>query len=315
MADRLARFCGPAPPAALCVYYVFQKGSGHGRLYYFHLLTHLRSYWGYNVWTLSRISGVLFLLAIALLMAAVFVQFRRGRALWQPALLAGLLIVIGSALPYQIDDWFLVGSRTLPFALIAAVASLNLRPKGWHIATAVSLALLLVSSLVNTRASLAVQPKYDEFLSGLRVIPYGSKVLPIVQDLALGGNQYIQPFSGIEDMYNISRGGSNPYVFAAPWRAKPSDPPLDPSLDLNSLQGVRTGAPLLQFKYPPLCAYKFSPGGYRRADLRGAGRIYDYFIVYGRIPSITPAIEAQAKLVFSNGDLRIYQSLNQALAR
>lgn len=307
-------FAALVPIGALCVYYVRQKGSGHGHMYYFPLLNHLKSYWGYNVWTLSRVSGVLFLLVILLLIAAVFVQFRRGRALWQPALLAGLLVVIGSALPYQIDDWFVVGSRTLPFALIAAVASLNLRTRGWHIATAASMLLLLVSSVGNTRVSLQVQPKYDEFLSGLQAIPYGSRVLPIIPNLALGGNEYIEPFNDIEDVYNIYRGGSNPYVLAMPRWVQPSDRLPDPAVDVNAVGGEPNGAPLLRYKYVPLYAYKFAgyPPG---AQYRGAGQIYDYFILYGPTPSITPAIEQQARLVFSKGALRIYESLHHAEAR
>ncbi len=306
-------FAALVPVGVACVYYVLQKGSGKGRMYYFPFVNHLKSYWGYNVWTLSRVSGVLFLLAIVLLIAAVFIQFRRGRAFWQPAMLAGILVVIGSALPYQIDDWFVVGSRTLPFALIAAVASLNPGRTGWHIATAVSVGLLLVSSVLNTRAALAVQPKYDEFLSGLAAIPYGSRVLPIIEDLKLGGNQYILPFNGIEDVYNIERGGSNPYVLAMPKWVTPSDPLPDPSVDVEAIGGEPNGAPLLRYKYPPLYAYKFSLGahGYQGANFRGAGRMYDYFILYGQIPSVTQAVEAQAKLIFSNGNLRIYESLTR----
>ena len=307
-------FWALAPIGVLCVYYVFQKGSGHGHMYYFPLVNHLKSYWGYNVWTLSRAGGVLFLLAILLLAAAVFVQCRRGKALWQPVLLAGLLVVIGSALPYQIDDWFIVGSRTLPFALIAAVAALNLRPRGWHIATAASMLLLLVSSVGNTRVSLQVQPKYDEFLSGLQVIPYGSRILPIIPDLALGGHQYIEPFNGIEDVYNIYRGGSNPYVLAMPRWVEPADPLPDPAADVNAVGGEPNGAPLLRYKYIPLYAYKFA--GYpRTAQYRGAGKVYDYFVLYGPTPSITPAIEQQARLVFSKGDLRIYESLHHVRER
>ena len=307
-------FAALLPIGALCVYYVFQKGSGHGHMYYFPLLNHLKSYWGYNVWTLSRISGILFLLAILLLAATVIVQLRRGRALWQPILLAGLLVVIGSALPYQIDDWFVVGSRTLPFALIAAVAGLNLRPRGWRIAAAASMLLLTVSSVGNTRVSLQVQPKYDEFLSGLQVIPYGSRVLPIIPDLALGGNEYIEPFNGIEDVYNIYRGGSNPYVLAMPRWVGPSDHLPDPAADVHAVGGEPNGAPLLRYKYVPLYAYKFA--GYpATARYSGAGKIYDYFILYGRTPSIEPAIEQQAKLVFTKGDLRIYESLQHAESR
>jgi len=249
-------------------------------------------------------------------MAAVFVQFRRGRVLWQPALLAGLLIVIGSARPYQIGDWFLVGSRTLlPFALIAAVASLNLRPKGWHIVTAVSMAFLLVGSIVNTRTSLAVQPKYDEFLSGIDVPPTARSCCPSFRTWRSAAINIPCPSPASRMRTTSTVAAATSRVRRALAGHKPSDPPLDPSLDLKSLEGVRTGAPLLQFIYPALYACKFSPGGSRSADLRGAGRIYDYFIVYGRFPTITPAIEAQAKLVFSNVDLRIYESLNHALAR
>lgn len=280
-----------------------QHGQSSAFLYY-PFWHHLRAYFGFNVSTLSRPASFAFMAAILLLFGAVVVQSRNGRILPKPALLAFLLIGIGFALPYKIGGWLYVGSRTLPFALIAAAASLNLRARGWKIAVGGSMALLLISSILNTRAALKVQPLYSEFLSGMETIPHGSTILPIIEDLTLGGNPFVPPFLDIEDMYNVERGGSNPYVFAEPFRVPTQAETRKPE------GGVMTGATLLRFKYPTLYTSKFSstPANQRRWDLEGANRIYDYFLLYGNVPGAAKAIEAQARLIFHNGRLRIYQS-------
>lgn len=286
----------------------FLIGRQHGQssdFFYYPFWHHLRAYFGFNVSTLSRPTSFVFMAAILALAGTAVVQWRRGHILAKPALLALLLTGIGFALPYKIGGWLYAGSRTLPFALIAAVASLNLKTRGWKIAAGGSMALLLMSSILNTRAALRVQPLYGEFLSGMETVSYGSAILPVIEDLTFGGNPLVAPFLDIEDLYNIERGGSNPYVFAEPFRAPAQAGAHRPE------GGVMTGATLLRFKYPTFYTSKFSsiPANQRRWDLRGANRIYDYFLIYGDVPGAAKAIEAQARPIFSNGRLRIYQSI------
>ncbi len=45
---------------------------------------------------------------------------------------------------------------------------------------------------------------------------FGSRILPVISNLTQGGNEFIQPFNGIEDAYNVYRGGSNAYALAFP---------------------------------------------------------------------------------------------------
>jgi hypothetical protein len=144
---------------------------------------------------------------------------------------------------------------------------------------------LAISSALNTSKVLAVQRSYSLFLSGMPTVKPGSKLLPIIEDLTLGGNKYIQPFNSVEDLYNIYRGGANPYVFAEPL--------------------VGNGANLLRSKYAPGLISKFAPNA-QRVDYRGVSKDYDYVICWGRLATIKPAIAREAPLVFEEGLLSIY---------
>ena len=192
-------------------------------------------------------------------------------------------MAIGVVMPYQSGNEFVIGSRTLPFALVAAIGALSWNVKPLRSAVGFTCLFLLVSSVLNTQKALAVQPAYREFLSGMPSIRLGSKLLIIVDDLSLGGNRYIDPFNSIEDVYTIYRGGSNPYVLAAPW--------------------VPTGGTMLRTKYKLTYTSKFSS---TTPDYHGVSKDYDYIVCWGELADTRGVISREAPLVFQNGRLSIY---------
>jgi hypothetical protein len=120
-------------------------------------------------------------------------------------------------------------------------------------------------------------------------VKFGSKILPIIEDVRFGGNEYLYPFNGVEDLYNVYRGGANPYVFADPI--------------------VRTGGNLLHATFSRSYTSKFLGGG--TPDYQGVSDDYDYVICWECGPAVTTVIEREAPLVFRNGLLSVYQGSSQ----
>ena len=107
------------PPVCLAGYYLVRDHRHSSRWYYNRPLQQIEAYIGYNAWTLSRVSGFLFIGLTAALVVFVGWQAYREREKPRLLLLAVVMAAIGLVLPYQIDDWFIVGSRTFPFVVVA----------------------------------------------------------------------------------------------------------------------------------------------------------------------------------------------------
>ena len=274
------------PCAGLIAYYAVTKPRDTGPLLFHGPLGQIRAYVGYSVWSLSPTASWLFVVLLALFTAAVVWHVRRGKIIHgRLIILSIILVTIGLFMPYQIGGEFIVGPRTLPFAFAAAGGALKWDARFLRASIVLVCMFLAISSALNTSKALAVQASYRVFLSGMPTVKPGSKVLPIIEDLSLGGNKYIQPFNSVEDIYNIYRGGANPYVFAEPL--------------------VGNGANLLRAKYALSPISKFSLNA-QRVDYRAVSKDYDYVICWGRLPTIKPAITSEAPLVFENGLLSIY---------
>lgn len=272
------------PAALLMVSYFLRIPKSLTSMQFHSPLGQVKAYLGYNIWTLSSFSGWLFLLLIVTLACAAMWQahnrtFANGRLL----LLALVLVAIGLVMPYQSGNEFVIGSRTLPFALVAAIGALSWNSKPLRSAIGLTCLFLLVSSVLNTQKAFAVQPAFREFLSGMPSVRLGSKLLIMVDDVTLGGNQYINPFNSIEDAYTIYRGGSNPYVLAEPW--------------------VPTGATFLRTKYNLTYTSKYIA---TVPDYHGVSKDYDYIVCWGGLADPRRVIGGEAPLVFQNGRLSIY---------
>lgn len=253
------------------------------------VLGQIKAYIGYNVFSLSRSSAYLFVLLLLLLGAvavwdALHKRLLHGRLL----LIAAALVAIGLVMPIQVGAEFIIGSRTLPFAIVATVGTLRWNARRLRAAAAAACLFLVLSSALNLNKLLAVQAPHRVFLSGMSSMKLGSKMLPIIGDVRYGGNEYIRPFTGVEDLYNVYRGGANPYVFAEPY--------------------VRTGGNLLHTTFPLTYLSKFSS---RTPDYRGVSNDYDYVVCWECPPAVTAVIEREEPVVFRNGLLSVYQAQRQ----
>lgn len=272
-------------PTALLLFYYHQKNPGASSAPFFYPPSRwLQVYLANNAFTLSRLGGGLFLVLTAILVSvAVWQAYRRQLAHPRLLLLALVLVVAGMAMPFQMGAAVAVGPRTFPFAAMAVVGALSWNGNRLRVAAGLACAFLICSSVLNTPKALAIQPSYREFLSGMSTIPMGSKLLVIVEDLSLGGNKYILPFDSVEDLYNIYRGGTNPYVLAEPF--------------------VGTGGTPLRATYELTYSSKWSsviPG------YQGVSKDYDYIVCWGGLAETRQRIAREAPLVFTNGRLSIY---------
>lgn len=272
------------PSVALSGYFILFRRTPGAKWMYYNPIGQFKAYLGHNAWTLSRASGVLFLVLVALLSALVAWQVYRRPGKPRLLLLIVAMTVIGLCLPYQIGDWFVVGSRTFPFVVIACLAYLTISEAGSRRLALVVLIFLAVSGWLNTRIALNVQKYYRTFFSGMAAVDYGSRILPVIEDINLGGNMYIQPFAGIEDAYTIYRGGSNPYCFSSPW--------------------VKTGAVILRSKFGQDFAYRFSD---RKHEYHGVSRSYDNVVLFGNLAEDRRAIAEEMCPAYNNGLLTVYR--------
>jgi len=253
-------------------------------------LGQIKAYVAYNVFSFSRSSSYLFIFLFVLLGAVAVWDAVHNRVFHRRLLALGaVLIAIGLVMPYQVGADFIIGSRTLPFAIITTVGALRWSPQRLRAAALAASLFLVFSAALNLQQSLAVQASYRVFLSGMASVKFGSKILPIIEDVRFGGNEYIYPFNGVEDLYNVYRGGANPYVFADPI--------------------VRTGGNLLHATFSRSYTSKFLGGG--TPDYRGVSNDYDYVICWGCPPAVTAVIKDEGFLVFKNGLLSVYQETSQ----
>ena len=297
--ERIADALATLPTAGLAAYFVLRESVPGKWIYAATPAAWLKAFLGYNVWGTSRIAGY-FLLALIVSLGLVLARqgwLRRA----DPGLLASAagLTVLGLALPIEIGEEFVIGSRMLPFAIIAGLAAMgnvwNFRQ--WQRAAAPACLFLVISGILNTAAAFRVQPFYREFLSGAPAIEYGSRILPVIADLDLGGDEYIAPFTGIQDAYNILRGGSNPDCFAGPARGPAGG------------AGVRNGSMMLNFRYPQTYSFKFSSAA---PDFRGVSRDYDAVIIFGstgRAAAALRDVPHEMNLAFAEGRLAVYKRL------
>jgi len=279
----LAGVAATAPLLALVA-----SGQPHSGLaiHYLPLVLHFRSMLAYTVWPLSMAAGVPLLLGILVLFGVCLAQVARRRTDRRFTILWLALLLVMAVLPYSINAMSPAGPRVLPFAIIVAMGVIHLRPQGWKIAATAATAAMVITSVFNTRAALAVQPACREFLAGMDSVAYGSRILPVFADMSLGGTKYCGPFWGIEDAYTIFRGGSNPYCYAAPY--------------------WKVGAHVLKFwHYDESYTYRFEqPSPRQKYD--GVSREYDYVLIFGDLPFVASQVSREMRLCETHGRLQVF---------
>lgn len=271
------------PSAIVSGMFLLSRESGYSQWQYQSPVRHVLSYFVYNAATLSRVATYAALLLFAMFVTWIGYALVRGRGQRWLLLLCCGLIAAGICLPVQIADWFIVGARTFPFAVIIGITGLRMTGSALFRSVLLATAYILISSVLNTVCAMAVQSKYNQFLAGLPYVRYGSRILPIVEDLSLGGNQFIQPFAGIEDAYNIYRGGSNPYTFTYP--------------------NLRTGAATLRLLWGRTHVGKYSSN---TVDYHGVSKKYDYVLLVGRLQDVRHQVSSEMCQIYRNDLITLY---------
>ncbi len=278
------------PAIALTLYSMAgTRGGTAAQTIYFAPLNQVKAFFAFFAIGISRPAGILLLAALGTVAVILWLQRGNGQTDRRLIVLALGLIVLDILLPVQWRSWWGVGVRTAAFAAIAAIAALRFSPSAWQRAAIASLALLTATSTLSAIAEKAAYPVYEDFLAGLPYVAPGSKILPIVQQRTAGN---LEMMVGIADVYNIYRGGSNPYCFASPRMAFG-----------NSLLNSRLGYPeahLYDVPPPPVETY------------RNIGDSYDYIVVFGDFPGLAAVLDSSAKPIFSRNRLTVFQSRRNA---
>jgi hypothetical protein len=238
----------------------------------------------YTAMATTRPSAIPMLAGIlALLAASLWCLWRRAadRRLF---LIGGLLLVAGLLLPWEYGNWSPVAPRVLPPALIAIAGGLRFSLRGWRIAALSAVLVMMPLCALNTRAVLAEQITYREFMAGIPSVAYGSRILPVIENWGGGWNALTSPHFGMEDTYNLARGGTNPMMYAYP--------------------DLKTGAYLLTYRQAqPDSGYKWD----RHLDphLEGSSRHSDYVVLFG-FQGQREVLAREMDLCYAGGRLAVF---------
>jgi hypothetical protein len=244
----------------------------------------VKALFAYTAMATTRSSAVPMLAGIAALLAAALWCLWRRQADKRLLVVGGLLLVAGLLLPWEYGNWSPMAPRVLPRALIAITGGLRLRPWGWSVAVAVAAMVTVPLSVLNSRAVLAEQAFYREFMAGIPSVAYGSRILPVIENWGGGWNALTSAHYGIEDTYNLERGGTNPMMYAYP--------------------DLKTGAHLLTYRQPqPDSGYKWDAR--REPPLAGAPGHSDYVVLFG-FHSRREALAREMDLCFARGRLAVF---------
>lgn len=248
----------------------------------------IKAFLGYNLTSVAP--NVLYVNAIGLLAlgaAACHAIYRRRVGPTLPVL-TGALAVIGVTFPISLGILWPAGPRLFPFAFLTSLALIRVSGRGrWVLLAAVTGVVLADAGLVLQR-SVEVNANYTRFFAELDQVEPGSSLLPIV-DETYDAAQVVQPFWSAAALYNVYRGGANPYVFAYPhWK---------------------TGGNLLRYRHPGRFGYAFLYSDEQApADYRGVEQSYDYVLVWPARPDIAPVLDAAMERLTPDGPLSLYTS-------
>lgn len=275
------------PLVLLFLAYAFRPGRPAVSFPYYGMIHQIKAMIGYNCFSLANAATWCSLGGFAALaVGALFVWYRK-RERMELAVLVVLLCVIGLLMPVSLGGWWPAGPRVVPFAVLAVLGTLKLERVGVRVLVALVLLILSSESLLTVRQSRAIDREYAVFLSGIPAVPLGSKILPIVIDPLVGG--HISPFWSIFAAYTIERGGSNPYVFAAPY--------------------IRTGASPLRYRADQSYGFSFLYNPTVEAKYyRGVSSNYDFVLMWGKSPTVASVLQLEMSDWFRNPPLQIFRS-------
>jgi hypothetical protein len=275
-----------APLVLITGVYLLGQRAPSSSILYRDFLSQLVDVVKFTCGTLDNTAAALLLAWLAGLGIVLMVRFRDLVAV-RP-LLGGavLLVALSVALPGSLGSLWPAGPRLLPFSLMLLVGMVQWSRLGATRVAAACLLLLAGLSAFTTRQAIRVDDGFTSVRLEVATLPTGKRFLPVV-DLN-SGSRWTTPYMHVGTMYTMDRGGSNPYVLAAPH--------------------VLTAATPITFRHASDAsrfAYLYSPDR-GPEDYRGVSEYYDYVLLWGAFPSIARVLDAEMDAIYHNGEATLY---------
>jgi hypothetical protein len=196
-----------------------------------------------------------------------------------------LLLFLAVAMPQSMGALWPAGPRLLPFALVMLFSTIrwSALPRS---AASSGLALMVGLSALTVRQAMQFDQGYRDTLAAANEIRTGMRVLTIIDSQR--GPRWTMPYRHLGALVTTFRGGSNPFVFAAPT--------------------ILTGATPLRYRQDSdAVAYAFPPDQ-RRSPLEYAGvsGSYDYVLLLGSPHGVAEVLEQEMTKVSVSGLATVY---------
>jgi hypothetical protein len=275
------------PVVVMTGLYLGGQDGPRATIRYSDALSHIVDVVKFTCASLSDAASLLLLLWLGLL-GLLAVYRRRDLKVASPIAIAAFFLAgLSIAMPGSLSALYPAGPRLLPFALVLLIASV--RWADLHRASVVlsCLALLASLSLFTARQAVIVDRGFRDILGAAELVTQGSRLLPVIAD-KFAGSRWTKPYLHAEALVTIARGGSNPYVFAAPH--------------------VLTAASPIKYRYvSDAREYAFAYDDNREpADYKGVGTYYDYVLIWGRSPAIAAVIDREMTRAYARGNVTLF---------
>jgi hypothetical protein len=274
-----------APLVALTAWYML--GQSHPQVHpaFASPLAQLVDTVKFTVTTLDETAALILLVSLGALGVVLLWRWRELLAMPHVTGPALVIVILAVVMPQSMGALYPAGPRLLPFALVMLVAALRWSSmRNW--AVVVGLVIIAGLSLLTTRAAMRFDQGYRDALAVTENIERGKRVLTILDPSV--GSRWTMPYRHLGALVMTFRGGSGPYVFAAPY--------------------VVTGAtPLVYrsesdaFKY----AY-FYEKGRGPSDYVGVSGHYDYVLLFGNLAAVGDVVEREMTRVSVSGLASLY---------
>lgn len=274
-------------PLAAVVLVLFASEPPSGGLHWSTPFTTVKSFLGYTCGSLAEPVLYVNLAGITGLGCCLLFLLRRGQLDGSLAIVAATLAAAGLVAPMRIGALWPAGPRLFPFAILTAMGLLDLDRRSRILFVAGAMTVLACDSITTINKVQGLEGPYRQFLAGQDLVPFGSKLLPILVD-PHSGSRLVDPFWSLASLYTINRGGSHPYVFARPYTG-------------------HNGFPLQYRDYSAFpYAFLYKPD-VRPEDYRGVSSAYGVILLWGQSPALSRVLGEEMDVFFKQGDLQLYR--------
>jgi len=276
-----------APVVVLLVAYVLGDRAPTVRVVTLNPLVNVVDLCKFTVTTLSTATGLLVLVWLTGVLSVALGALRaRSTRLWPFLGAAATLVLVAMVIPSSLGSLWPAGPRLVPFALLLIVVALPWSRHPRVVVLPLLIALLSGMGFFTYRHAGRLNRDFRDFLSICDLVAPGSRLLPILLD-PNEGSRWVAPFWSLGSACTVRRGGTNPYVFAAPY--------------------VKTGASPLAFRRPGDRQYAFLYDRLGPASrYRGVSAFYDYVLLWGESSEIDTVLAGEMVRVATQGRATLF---------